>query len=385
MKFKTWPILASMLFSMNIKAGEFDVKSFVALDLLTYEKITEKNGAIESGYGTADVKFYFTQEEFSSKIKLDIDGGNAPYDLMEEIQVSYRLSDKIKTTFGKGKIRFHQMHYGITDIAYTDGGYILNTYHSFRDQDRKYMANLELGRRSTGLVQNFTFFGNSQEVKRSYTDDSKPNLSNSSATLSYETSKTFNSRFQRGFSYHISMLPDYDTTYSFAALYFWRDIDPDADYAFDLSYNKNTSSFEVWFEAIFAYTSKHPNDNYTQKKQYDILTQLGYMYKISDKWAVGFNFESAIVQQYHHNKADYPSDSTTGYGQSKYNDGQIAKYDSYKMDIGGQYKFSKKCQFNTGVVWERQYRFASTYDGNKARNLGNLTALGLNLSMSFWF
>lgn len=363
----------------NVYAFDFEVKGFVAMDLLAISKQETKDAEAEIGYGTADVKFYFNHEEFSSKVKLDIDGGTTPYDLMEEVLISYRASDSIKYNFGKGKIRFHEMHYGITDITYTDGGYLLNTQHSFRDQDRKYLANIELGRRSTGLVQNITLFGSNQEVQRTFEDDNIPNVKDNK--LIYTQEKTFNTAHQRGLAYQIQILPDFETKYLASALYYWRDIDPDADWAFNIAYNKNTPSFELWFEYIFAYTSKHPNDNYSQRKQYDALWQLGYLYKLTDKWGIGFNLESALVRKTHHNNADLKAP----FNGSKYNDGQTARYESYKLDIGGQCKVSKKVQFNTGVVVEKQFRFDSNFTGAASKKLSNLTAYGLNAGFSFFY
>lgn len=380
-----WSIVTVTIFlaSQNSYAFDFEVKGFVAMDLLAISKQESKDVAAEIGYGTADVKFYFNHEEFSSKVKLDIDGGTSPYDLMEEVLISYRASDNIKYNFGKGKIRFHEMHYGITDITYTDGGYLLNTYHSFRDQDRKYLANLELGRRSNGLVQNFTLFGSNQEARRDFNDESLPVITNDK--LVYTQEKTFNTTTQRGLAYQIQILPDFETKYLASALYYWRDIDPDADWAFNVAYNKNTPTFEFWFEYIFAYTSKHPNDNYTQKKQYDMLWQLGYLYKLTDKWGIGFNFESAYVRQLHHDSSDYSV--ADDIGQTKYNDGQTARYQSFKLDMGGQCKVSKKVQFNTGVVIEKQFARASPFNTNKdpSVKLSNLTAYGLNAGFSFFY
>jgi len=357
-------------------AADFKVKGFVALDLLNLEKVEGQEGSIGLGYGTADVKVYFNQEDFSAKIKLDIDGST---DLMEEVLVMYRFDENYKMTFGKGKIRFHQMHYGISDITYTDGGYMINTSHSFRDQDRKYLANLEIGRRKNGYYQNITFFGNSQSIKRDRDDASKPYLSSNSGTIEYTQEKTFNSKYERGLAYQFNLTPDYETQYSIAALYYWRDIDPDADWAFDLAYNKNTESFEVWFEYVFAYTSKHPNDKYTSKKQYDNLIQLGYLYRLTDKLATGINLEASFVRKQHHDKNNYDS-STSGYGQSKYNDGETSKFYSYKANPGFQYKLAQRAQLNYGLIFERQYRNVTG-----KTDLEYYNAYGANLSASFWF
>jgi hypothetical protein len=392
-------ILVCFLFLITFKsfAYNFTTKGFIVLDMMNIEKIQDRDASVEMGYGTADVKFYFNHQDFSSKIKLDIDGevaensntGQSSFDLMEEALVNYRFNKAVKLTFGKGKVRFHQMHHGITERNYTDGGSILGTRHGFRDQDRRYLLTLKTRSSSRGAYHYFTIFGQNREVDRDRDNPAEPDLYKAWDTLTYTNERTFNTRYQRGAAYKVELSPDYENKFSFAGLYYWRDIDPEADWALDLAYHRNTSTHEVWFEAVYAFMSKHPNDKYTALAEYDQLYQLGFLYKLKDNLAAGINLEAALVKTKHHDKDNYPDTGDYAIGQSDYNDGQTGKVNTYKVDIGVQYRPASRVQISSGIVLERQYLWDSgtsrTVRFGEMRYLSARNAFSLNAGLSFWF
>lgn len=391
---KSLLITALLLSSISTLAYDFNVKGFMVLDLLTLEKIDDNQTRAEMGYGTADIKFYFSHQEWSAKFKLDIDASesdDSSLDLMEEALITYKFNKNWKISGGKGKVPFYTMHFGITERNLMDGGYLTQTYSGMRAGyfKRKYLLSLRYGGWRQGQIHDLTFFGNSTSVDRDRDDPSRPNLYDPSAgginpekELTYSAERTFNTNYQKGFGYKGRWIPNQNHEIIFGAFTYWRDIDPDEDYGFSLAYQYENNQWAFWTEGLFGHFSKHPNDKYATLSQETYNAQIGLLYKIDDKWSVGINTEYSYVYDQAHDKADYPAAGDDAFGQSRYNDGNIRKVGLYKADIGAQYKLSRNVQLNGGFLIEaREDEETNTATSG---NPEETTGYGINFSLTTW-
>ncbi len=370
-------------------AIETDIKGFLALDLLTMQKSDGSNQVLETGIGVLDIKLYASHEDFRYKIKLDLDGDLSNRNgLFEEASLSYLPTKFLKLTFGKGKVPFHRMRYGVLESSYIDGGSLLGTNHSLRDQDRKILISTRIGSYNHGFFNHFTFYGNSSSPKRLRADDSKLDLKDDWSDISYENSKIFNTKFEKGFANKFEWLISRSMNLSLAALYFDRDIDPKADYAFAIGYEYDLNAFEIYFEYVWAYLSKHPNDKHTSKSQREQIIQLGGQYRFNQEWALAVNMEAAFVNTERHLKTDYPSrpsggnaknPADYGFGQSFNNDGSKREADNMKFEIGLKHKVTKSLVITVGTVLERKWEKINNIESDPK------DAYKVASSLSFWF
>ncbi|AYF44497.1 MULTISPECIES: hypothetical protein [Halobacteriovorax] len=372
-----------LLSSFNSLAVNYNVKAFLVLDLLTLEKVGDDSTKAEMGYGTADVKFYFNHNEWSAKFKLDIDAveeAGTTVDLMEEAVLSYRFNNNWKLTGGKGKVPFYTMHFGISERNMMDGGYLTQTYSSMRAGyfKRKYLLTLRYGGWRQGQIHDVTFFGSNQMARRDRDDESRPYLPNGDDEISYDTERTFNTNFQKGFAYKGRIIPSRNHEIIFGAFSYWRDIDPKEDYGFSLAYQFENRDWSVWTEALYGYWSAHPNDRYTKLRQESYNAQLGFLYRLADKWNVGINLEYSFVTDRAHDRNDYPAD----FGQSNFNDGNLRHVSLYKADIGAQYQVGRNVQLNGGILIERQIDEETST--NVFGNPEKTNAYALNFSLTTW-
>lgn len=373
-----------LLSSINTLAVDYNVKAFLVLDLLTLEKIGDDSTKAEMGYGTADVKFYFNHNEWSAKFKLDIDAveeSGTTVDLMEEALLSYRFNNNWKLSGGKGKVPFYTMHFGISERNAMDGGYLTQTYSGMRAGyfKRKYLLTLRHGGWRQGYIQDFTFFGSNQTARRDRDDDSMPYLGGDpESEISYDTERTFNTGYQRGYAYKGRWIPTRNHEIIFGTFTYWRDIDPKEDYGFSLAYQFENRDWSFWTEALYGHFSKHPNDRYATLRQETYNAQIGFLYRLADKWNVGINAEYSFVSDRAHDKNDYPAE----FGQSRYNDGNLRHVSLWKADIGAQYQIGKNVKLNGGFLIERQID-EETSTGEFG-NPEETNAYAINFSLTTW-
>lgn len=369
---------------------ETEVKGFIALDTLALEKQDGRSQTVETGIGVLDIKLYARQDDFQTKIKLDLDGNlGDKNNLFEEATVAYRPIYDLRLMFGKGKVPFHQMQYGVLESSYTDGGSLLGTTHSFRDQDRKIIVTARYGSYKTGFFNHFTFYGNSAQPDRLREDDTKLFLKKSFDEITYRNEKVFNTKFEKGFANKFEYHPFRGLKLAVAGLYFSRDIDPDADYAFDFSMKYDVAQTQFYFEVVYAYLSKHPNDKYTARRQNELFFQTGGEYRLTSTWALGVNIEAIFVNSQRHDLNDYPAtvsgctDNTDpdcyGFGQSFFNDGSRRETNNAKIELGSKHKLNRSLLFTVGTVFERRWDWVNGIETSKR------DAYQLGSALSFWF
>ncbi|WP_034727648.1 hypothetical protein [Bacteriovorax sp. BSW11_IV] len=391
-------VAAMLLGSTMVKAADFDVKGFIVIDALSFEKQKEKNEEINAEIITLDLKFYFRHENWSAKLKLDLDGSIAEdnQEIYEEANVTYRHSNNVRITAGKGKVPFHQMHFGAARPSFIDGGSILFSSNSWRDQDNKILLGVQLGSYRSGWINEFTFWGNANNPKVDRVTEGPYFGKYSDGTIEYETGKTLETKKQRGFANKFTYTPAYGVKYSVAGNYYWRDIDPKADWALDLAMTDSNDEREYWFEYMWGFTSKHPNDKYTAKKQWEHYIQAGYEYRLTETFSLALSGEAVLVKKLNHDKNDYNGANESadgGYGQSRYNNGQVAKTNNYMLETAAKWRLAKSVDFKLGLTYERKYIWEARNPSSKNQTAsdkeylykGFQWAYQLAAGISFWF
>ncbi|MDD0852949.1 hypothetical protein HBN50_07570 [Halobacteriovorax sp. GB3] len=401
-------LLALLSVSTSVLATDFDVKGFIVIDALSVSKqkkfdtdnrnLTETKKDIEevsTEIITLDLKFYFRHEDWSAKIKLDLDGDlSERNNIYEEALISWRPQKNFKLSAGKGKVPFHQMHFGAARPTYIDGGSILNSSNSWRDQDKKILFTVQNGSYRSGFINQFTYYGNS--LSPLYTREDGPDFGRDNfGTISYETTDTLDNKKQRGFANKFTYTPAYGVKYSIAGIYLWRDIDPHADWALDIAMTDANDEREIWFEYMFGFVSKHENDRFTAKKQWEQYIQLGYEYRFNETFSVATSASAILVKALAHDKGDYSTADARdgGSGQGDYNNGQIFKKNNYMLEAALKWRLAKRVNFKLGLTHERKSVEEPRFPG--ARSQSSYTrevvekgwehAWQINSGISYWF
>ena len=351
---KKYLLLLSLVISSSTTfAFDGNIKGFFAFDLFGLQKKESRDQEADTGLGTIDLKFYFNHEDFNAKIKLDLDGDlSDSNNLYEEATVTWKLLPSLKLQAGKGKVRFHQMHYGIVQSSYVDGGSVLGTRHGLRDQDRKLIVAAIYGGWKQGFRNTLTFFGDaSQRTGRSSGRDyAREN--------DYESQKDFNSKDERGVANRIEFYPIKHLTVATAGYYHKKDFWLKERYAFDLSAQYRTWDLDIWFEYVYAFVPTHPNDKYATAAQYEQIIQAGIEKKINDKISVVFNAEAAFVnsQEFNYTRDDtsVPTEFTDKYSNADNNNGEKNTTDTWKVETGINYRAAKRVSLKLGFMYEQQ-------------------------------
>jgi hypothetical protein len=364
------------LLSLNSLAIDTEIKGFVALNTLSYEKIEFKDATMKMGIGTIDLKFYFNHEDFGAKIKLDLDGKlSDSNNLYEEAMVSWRGVRNLKLSLGKGKLRFHQVSYGVNESSYIDGGSLLGTYHSFRDQDRKIMGEIAYGGYRKGYRNTFAIYADSAQPQTTTRNDAGYEV-DSDNFLEYENEKEIDTRADYGLVNQFTIFPTRGLHFSLGALIRDREADYNKNYSFDFHGKFKSGNWELIWEYAYAYVSTHPNDLYSVEHQREQMAQYQTLYRLTEITKLQINLEAAFVRGQRFNSANIPG---TTLGQTYRNNGVATANNNYKVDTGVLWKVAPRVNLKAGVLYERRY---SWYD-NKYN--GFTYAWSLGSGVNFWF
>ncbi|PIK15650.1 hypothetical protein [Halobacteriovorax sp. JY17] len=371
-------------------ALDTEVKGFIALNTLSYEKVENRDPTMKMGIGTIDLKFYFNHEDFGAKIKLDLDGQlDEPNNLYEEAMLTWRPVRNWSFGMGKGKVRIHQMAFGVLESHYIDGGSLLGTKHSFRDQDRKIVGEVSYGGYRRGFRNTLNIFADARQPKVSR-DDRNPvgyettrsNPNEGQGEIVYETEKEIDTRRDVGVSNKFYFYPKRGAEFALGALVRDRDIDYNLNWAADFSGKYKTGDWEFVFEYTFAYVSNHPNDRYAVEHQYEQLGQLQMLYSLTEITTLQLNTEFALVNSQEFNKNNIPNNV----GQQVFNRGQSAHTNNYKIDFGVIWKMAKRVNFKVGALYERKYEWKALPHLSYAHGYAGFTdAWALGSGVNFWF
>lgn len=356
--------LCAIIPTYSSYAFDANIRGFIALDMLVLKKAEGQKQEVETGIGTLDLKVYATHDDFSMKIKLDLDDsriGDA-YNLFEEATVSYRVMPDHQLIMGKGKVAFHQMHWGVISSSFTDGGAELTPDHSLYDLDNRLILSWRYGGFSRGFFNYLTYFGEAKSF--STNSDGTPRVSTSGTTdstkrysLSYRNEKTFSSKEQAGIANKFELLVNRELSLSAAGMYYYNDINPKNNWAFDLAGRYSTKDIEIWAEYIHAFTSTFYAANYATFRKHENLLQFGAEYYMTEFYNILTNIEAAFVNNQHH-----------GDPIGEFNDGKKVKTKTYKAELGVKLKLHKSAFITLGGQVEKQNQIIESDNSDTNRH-----------------
>ncbi|WP_127716088.1 hypothetical protein [Halobacteriovorax sp. HLS] len=383
---KNLSFLILALLSFNSFALDTEVKGFVALNTLTFEKVDHREQTLKMGIGTIDLKFYFNHEDFGAKIKLDLDGRlEESNNLYEEALITWNPQRDWKFSMGKGKIRFHQMSYGILESHYGDGGSILGTTHGLRDQDRKIMTEVAYGGYKKGFRNYFSIYADAAQPSATnnnvgYTTDNPTDPGK--GNLVYSSEKEIDTKQDWGISNKFEFYPRRGFTVGIGGLYRDRDIDYNENWALDFSGKYKSGDWEIIWEYVYAYVSNNPNDRFAVEHQHEQLGQFQFLYQMTNITKFQFNTEFALVNTQQYNKDNLPN----GIGNKSPNYGDKVETNNYKAEVGVLWKLAQRVNFKVGFLYERKYEWKAQASNNYIVGYeGFKDGWEIGSGINFWF
>ncbi len=388
-------LLTVLLTSPSLWALDAEIKGFIALDLLGIEKIDSKKLDATSGLGALDLKVYATHQDFTAKIKLDLDDSNlgSGYNLYEEANVTYRASSDLKIIAGKGKVPFHRMRYGVTESSYIDSGSLLGSDHSWRDVDQKIVVTASYGSFKKKYFIHTTIYGNSEEFEKNIDGTIKANFNSrfNSYELSKRPSNSFHIRDELGLASKLEYFFTRQLEMSAAAIYYksqWQK----PSWAVDYGGRYRVGEHEIWWESEYALYRTHPFDRYASFYQTELYFGVGAEYRLNSKWALLTNWEAMIVNNWAW--PDQPinpldNNGTGGFTNQK-TENALYENDNYKAELGLKYYFQKSAFVTLGFMYEKKIskkdhsKTAANNDTTAFRN-PNRDGRQVKAGLAFWF
>ena len=375
-----------LITSLSCFAYDASLKGFIALDALDVTKQmghrAPKEASIDTGIGVLHLNVYSRHQNFSSKIKLDVDGNlSNKYQLFEEVTVRYYFNDLFNLTAGKGLVPFHRKHWGVMKHCYIDGGTILQTENSWRDQDRKMLLTLRYGNWYEGFFNYFSLYGKDRylSVPDLYKDPA--NNRSKSSTISELESKTYNLQDGFGLADKFELIMG-DLRLSVAGNYYKHDLAPKASWAVDAGGQYKNTDYEIWWEMLYGETGNHYKESWSVKSRYEHNYQLGGEYNYSDLLSFVVNFEAAFSNTLHYYYYNNTKSET---------DGPRMNSKNYKGEWGVKVKFGRTAYWTFGLVYERKYIELNDpllqyiyYDDLPAGKY-HLSAWSLKNGLAYWF
>lgn len=379
-------------------AFDTSVKGFIALDLANFEKIEGKKGSTVVGIGVLDLKVFAEQEGLTFNMKLDLDGKlSEENNIFEEAYVGYRGIRDWRFMAGKGVVRFQNIHWGVAENSYQDGGSVLGSENSFRKLSRRAFLAASYGHYSRGFLNTFSFFGNSNEIKTDengepiYDVGTSGNGSNPYYVKGYvyEPVTAFDVDKQLGLANKFEYYVNQELTLTQGLVMMRNKFTGKTTWGAAASLRYETGAFEIWSEAIHGYTTTAPYEKYATYRKRESYLQLGGEYFLNQSWSLLANTEGLVVEDKAHSYSDFAYR-----GKAAKKDGSIrkagSKYDTlqYKAEAGVKYKISKSAQITFAGLWERKIvekdniedlkRIDGVYDPNRQ-------AFKISTALSYWF
>lgn len=396
--FCTLVTLSCLLPVNNAFSFDTSVRGFIALDALNFEKVGGQKGSTVIGIGVLDLKIFAEQDDMSAAIKLDLDGKlEKENNIFEEAYATYKGVPNMRFSLGKGVVRFQNLHWGAIENTYQDGGTVIGTDNNYRKISRKAFVAASYGGRSLGFINQFTVWGDSTEL---FTDSEEGKLSyvsSGTATVKtitgYKTEEVtaFNTSRQLGLANKLEIFATDSLKVNFGQFYYRSRLGgARANYAVDLGANYESSSFELWMDAVYGFSSKLPYESFTTAEKNEYFIQLGGEYFIDEKWSLVENVEALHVKDLQHTYATFVEDGITynPTSQQAEKSGATYKIFVYKLETALKYKLTKSAQITAGALYEKK---SSQRDGVKdlafirdVRN-ANRDAYKVATSISFWF
>lgn len=392
--------LVLALLPVSSHALETNLKGFIALDALNFEKISGQDGAAVIGIGVLDLKIFAEQDNMSVAIKIDLDGKlDKQNNIFEEAYGTYRGKQNWRLSLGKGVVKFQNLHWGAVENTYNDGGSILGTEQNWRKVSRKAFMAVSYGGRSQGFIDQFTFFGNSDEFlyddngKLQYVTSSFKKGADTVTNISgYKTEAVpaFSTNKQMGFANKLELFASESTKITTGQILYKSEFQEDVSWAVDVGGNYETAAMEGWFDVLYGYTNKLPYESFPTKDKYEWYYQLGAEYYLDETWSVVGNTEGLFIKDHQHTYTTFTENGITytpSSDQQTLSNSTIKSF-TYKIEAAIKYKLTKTSFITTGGLFEKK-----TAERNGVEDLKTIKGVSnpndeaykLSSSISFWF
>ncbi|MDB2447215.1 hypothetical protein N9W79_01180 [bacterium] len=332
---------------------------FVAFTVFETQQVNEPEDTnartAEVGLGTLSLSTYSSFEDTRFKVKLDVDGKIDEYGKMVEIaKISQKIDENLSLDFGKGKVRFHNYDFGVTEETYLDGGTLLGRYElNWSELDKKIM--FAVNYRSGDLKSSTTLFSDTTKVisKGSdgefYTDESgDPVLEN------FSNSVDPNDQF--GVAQRIDYkLSSSTSVFAGVASYYHR-LQESRNSALILGGEYDIYEVIVLGEFLYGESSQYRNSGTGAQGKIDwteTVARVQAQYRMSRATELLLNVE----------KADYEyselEDAAAGIAYDSVNKGTLSK-----VDAGYALHVSSRVTLTTGIIYE--HKIYSDYQNTDA-------------------
>jgi hypothetical protein len=389
-------VLVSSLLPLSAFSFDTSVRGFIALDALNFEKVGGDKGGTVIGIGVLDLKIFAEQDDMSAAIKLDLDGKlDKENNIFEEAYATYKGVPNMRFSLGKGVVRFQNLHWGAIENTYQDGGTVIQSDNSYRKVSRKAFIAASYGGREIGFIDQFTLWGDSTELytnqdgKLSYVSTGT-NTAKQITGYKTEEVTAFNTSKQLGLANKLEYFATDSLKLTFGQFYYKSKFNDKANYAVDVGANYESSTMEIWVDALYGFTTKLPYESFTTKAKNEYFLQVGMEYYLNEKWSLVENVEGLYIKDLQHTYDTFTEDAITYSPTSQ----QIAKSNAtykiwtYKLESAVKYKLTKSAQITVGGLYEKKIA-----ERNGVKNLAfiqdvrnaNKDAYKLAASISFWF
>ena len=385
-------------------AFSFDtqVKGFIALDAFNYKKIQRQKDALDLGIGVLDLKVFAEQDNMLAAIKLNVDGNlSVQNNLFEEAYATYRGFKNIKLTLGKGVVKFQNLHYGVIENTYQDGGTVLETENSWRKISNKALFAFAYGNRHVGFTDTFTIWGDSQEVQfdekgnAKYTSSGSGTAGSTATNPKYVTAyntkavPAFTTQKQLGLANKLELYKGESWTFMTGQAYYRAKLQDRASYAVDFGATLDTNTWEYWLDMIYGFTSKQPFDAYNTYRKTEYFVQTGAQYHFDETWSVLTNWEFLHVKDRAFTYTAFNQDGVLYNADSSINrNGQEVVSTSFKIEAGVQTQLSKSSFITNGLLYEKKIAKQNGVEDLtfiKGVYNANAEAWQFLSTVSFWF
>lgn len=376
------------------------LKGFIALDALNYEKISKAPGAAVIGIGVLDLKVFAEQDYLSAAIKLDLDNsklGDAN-NIFEEAYASYRGIKGWRFSLGKGIIRFQNLHWGVIENSYLDGGSLIGSENGWRKVSRKNFISATYGNRGMGFADTFAIFGDSNEIKTfdngniSFVTSSGGGNGSTPATAIRVTGYTndsvpaFNTSKEQGFANKLEVYKDGYWTLTAGQIYYRNKFTHAGSYAVDFGATRDAEDIEFWVDLMWGKQSKAPFEAYSTYLKQEYFAQMGTQYHLSTEWSWLANLEFTHVKdKYHDFSSPFIQEGKYYQGDVTRSFGQTVRSQNYKIETGAQYSLSKSAFLTMGGLYEKRKTKVDIARAMANFRYPNNEAFKLATTISFWF
>ena len=346
---------------------------FTAFTLFKTSKVNDEYNnprETELGLGTVSLSAYSGFDQTRFKLKLDIDSGlSTSGKLIEIAKLSQRLSESLTFEFGKGKVKFHNYDYGVTEETYLDAGSLLAPYNiNWREIDKKIVMALKY--RGDNFSSATTLYSDVFKVIQKNSDGSF-RTNDDGEPLLEDLSNSVDPNDQFGIAQRFDFRSSSALTYFVGAAHYYHKLFASRNNAVIAGLEYNLYEYIIIAEALVGSSSDYRigSRGAEGKKDWsEKVARVQLQYRPSRAIEFLLDLETASYDFYS------LSDPVTGEAFDDITEGLL-----FKSDVGIAYHISPRVKITTGALYE--YHIFSDYQNEDTEE----TAWKVSSSMTYAF